>query len=72
MLFVGIIFKKIRFIIHPEFYDANNIISDPFIHNLKRKPNLFHDLSRQMKISLKKERLDEQCQTSNTPNNTHQ
>ena len=42
--FVGIISQKRRFIIHSEFY---NIISDPLIQNLKRKPNMFHDLSRQ-------------------------
>ena len=40
------------------FFNANNIISDPFIQNLKRKPNMVHDLSRQMKISLKKHRLE--------------
>ena len=42
--FVGIISQKRRFIIHSEFY---NIISDPLIQNPKRKPNMFHDLSRQ-------------------------
>ena len=51
--FVGITSKKREFIIHPEFFDANNIISDPFIRNLKRKPNMFHDLPIQMKISIK-------------------
>ena len=50
--------KKIKFIIHPEFFDANNIISDPFIHNLKCKPNMVHDLSRKMKISLQKKRSE--------------
>ena len=50
--FVGITPKKGKFIIHHEFFDANNIISDPFIQNLKRKPNMVHDLSRQRKISL--------------------
>ena len=49
-LFVGITSKKIKFIIHPKFFDAKNIISDPFIHNLKRKPSMFHDLSIQMNI----------------------
>ena len=43
-LFVGITSKKIGFLIHPEFADANNIISDPFIHNLKLKPNMAYDL----------------------------
>ena len=46
------------FMIYPEFFDANNIISDPFIHNIKRKPNMVHDLSRQMKMSLKKQILE--------------
>ena len=32
---------------------ANNIFTYPFIQNLKRKPNMVHYLSRQMKISLK-------------------
>ena len=57
-LFIGITSKKREFIIHPEFFDANNIISDPFIQDLKRKPNMVHDLSRQMNISLKKQRLE--------------
>ena len=69
-LFVGITSKKIKFIIHPKFFDAKNIISDPFIHNLKRKPSMFHDLSIQMNISLKRD-IVEQCQTSNTPNHTN-
>ena len=38
--------------IHPELFDAKNIISDPFIQNFKHKPNMVHELSRQMKISL--------------------
>ena len=50
--------KKRKFIIHPVFFYANNIISDPFIQNLKLKPNMVHDLSRQMKISVKKQRLE--------------
>ena len=45
-------------IIHSECFDTNNLISDPFIQNLKRKPNMVPDLSRKMKISLKKQRLD--------------
>ena len=52
--FVGISSKKRKFIIHPEFFDANNIISDPFIENLKRKPNMVHDLLRQMNTPQKK------------------
>ena len=51
-LFVDITYKKIKFIIHPEFFDANNIFSHPFIQNLKHKPNMVQELSRQMKISL--------------------
>ena len=56
-LFVGNIYQNKTFIIHPEFFDANNITPETIIHNLKRKPNMVHDLSRQMKISLKKQRL---------------
>ena len=44
--------QKIDFIIHPELFDANNIFSHTFIQNLKHKPNMVQDLSRQMKISL--------------------
>ena len=35
---------KRKFIIYPECFDANNIISDPIIQNLKRKLNMVHDL----------------------------
>ena len=71
-LFVGITSKKINFIIHPEFFVSNNIISDTFIQNLKRKPNMVHDMSRQIKISLNIYiYIREQCQISNTPNHTH-
>ena len=52
-LFVGIAYKTINFIIHPEYFDASNIFSYPFIHNLKNKPNMVQYLSRQMKIPLK-------------------
>ena len=48
-----ITYKKRKFIIHPEYFDANNIFSHPFIQNLKHKPNMVQYLSRQMKISLK-------------------
>ena len=51
--FVGITYKKRKFIIHPEYFDGNNIFSHPFIQNLKHKPNMFQELSRQMKIALK-------------------
>ena len=57
-LFVGNTSKKIKFIIHPEFFDANNIISDPFIHNLKLKPNMVHDMSIKMNISMEKQILE--------------
>ena len=43
-----------KFIIHPGFFYVNKIISDPFIQNLKHNPNMVHDLSRKMKISLLK------------------
>ena len=49
--FVGITYKKQLLFIHN--FDANNIFSHPFIHNLKHKPNMVHDLSRKMRISLK-------------------
>ena len=50
--FVGITYKKIKFIIHPESLDANNIFSHPFIQNLKHKQNMVQKLSRQIKIAL--------------------
>ena len=50
---VGITYKKIT--IHQEYFDAKNIFSHSFIHNLKHKPKIFQDLSIQMKISLKKQ-----------------
>ena len=56
MLFVGITLKKM-FIIHPEVFDANNIISVQFIQNINRNTNMVHDLSIQTKISLKRQRL---------------
>ena len=59
-------------IIHRKFFDANNIFSHLFIQNIKHKPILVHDLSIQMKISLKIYiYIGEQCQKSNTPNITH-
>ena len=48
----GITHTKRRFIIHPEYFDANNIFSHPFIQNLRHKPNMVQKLSRQMNISL--------------------
>ena len=53
-LFVGIKYKKRKFIIHPEYFDANNIFSHTFIHNLRHKPKMVQYLSRKMKIDLKK------------------
>ena len=50
--FVGIIYKKREFIIHPEYFDANNIFSHPFIHNLRHKSNMAQYLLRQMNIGL--------------------
>ena len=57
-LFVGITYKKRDFIIHPECFDAKNIFSHPLIHNLKHKQYKGQGLSRQMKISLEKHRLE--------------
>ena len=42
-LFDGITYKKIKFIIYPEYFNANNIFSHPFIQNLKHKPNMVQD-----------------------------
>ena len=44
---------KKKFIIHPEYFDANNIFSRPVFHHLKHKSNMVQNLSRQMKIALK-------------------
>ena len=52
--FVGITYQKRKFIIHPEHFDANDIFSDPFIQNIKHKPNMIQDLSRQINIALEK------------------
>ena len=56
--FVGITVKQIKFIIHPEFMVVNHIIADQFIQNLKSYPNKVHDLLSEIKISLKKQRLE--------------
>ena len=53
-LLVVITKKKRKFIIHTEYFDANNIFSHLFIQNLKHKPNMFQELSIQIEISLKK------------------
>ena len=46
--------QKRDFIIHPEYFDANNILSHPFIHHIKHKPNMVQYMSIQMKIVLLK------------------
>ena len=51
-------YYKKRFFIRPNFFDANNIFSHPFIHNIKNKPNMVQDVSRQIKISLLKQILN--------------
>ena len=50
--FVGITYKKIKFIINPEMFDANNIFSHLFIQNLKHKPNMVQEMSRQKNTAL--------------------
>ena len=51
-LFVGITNNKIKFIIHPEYFDANNIFSKSFfgISNIKKG---VQDLSKQINKALK-------------------
>ena len=56
--FVGIKNKQRKFIIHPEFMVANKEIKDQFIKNLKSNPKKVHDLTGEMKKSLKKQRLE--------------
>ena len=56
--FVGITDKQRKFIIHPEFMVSNQNITDHFIQNLKSNPNKVHNLTGEMKISLKKQRLE--------------
>ena len=67
----GITYKKVEFIIHPEYFDSNNIFSHTFIQNLRHKPNMVQDLSIKVKIELKNIYIGEQCKTANTPNTTH-
>ena len=52
-----------KWIFHPEYLDANNIFSHPFIQNIKHKPNTIQELSRQMKIALLKTEIGELCRT---------
>ena len=51
--FVGIKNKQRKYIIHPDFMVANQEIMDQFIQNLKRKPNKVHNLTGEIKKSLK-------------------
>ena len=55
--FVGIVDKQRKFIIHTEFMVANQNIIDQFIQNIKSNPNKVHDLTGEMKRSLKKQIL---------------
>ena len=57
-LFVGITDKKRNFNIYAEYFDANNILSHPFLHNLKHRQHVVQDLSKQIKKALQKHRLD--------------
>ena len=43
--FVGIKVKGSKFIIHPEYFDTNNIFSHRFLQNLNHRPNVFQYLS---------------------------
>ena len=52
--FVGITNKPIKYIIHPEFMVDNQEITDQFIQNLQSNPKKVHDLTGEMKKSLKK------------------
>ena len=54
--FAGITNKQRKYIIHPDFMVANQEFTDQFIHNLKSNPNKVHDLTGEMKRSLKKQR----------------
>ena len=56
--FIGITNKQIKYIIHPDFMVANQEITDQFIQNLNNNPNKVHDLTGEMKKSLKKQRLE--------------
>ena len=57
-LFVGIAVKQRNFIIHPEFMVSNQEITYQFIQKIKSNPNKVHDLTGEMKRSLKKQRLE--------------
>ena len=53
--FVGITVKGIKFIIHAEYFDANNIFSHPFLQNIKHIPKVVQYLSNPMKKALRKQ-----------------
>ena len=56
--FVGITNKQRKYIIHPDFMVVKQEITDQFIQSLKSNPNKVHDLTGEMKISFKKQRLE--------------
>ena len=56
--FVGITNKQRKYIIHPDFMNSNQEITDQFVQNLKSNPNKVHDLTGEMKKSFKKHRLE--------------
>ena len=68
--FVGITNKQRKYIIHPDFMVANQKITDQFIQNLKSNPNKVHDLTGEMKKSLKTE-IGNKHPSTNTQNLTH-
>ena len=49
---------KNKSLLFPEYFDANNIFSRPFIQNIKHKPNRVQDLSKQIMKALKKHILE--------------
>ena len=56
--FVGITNKQRKFIINPEYMVSNQEITDQFSQNLKSNPNKVHDLTGEVKKTLKKQRLE--------------
>ena len=50
--FFSIKIKGRKFIIHAEYFDANNIFSHPFLKNLKHIPNVVQYLSTPTKKAL--------------------
>ena len=53
--FVDITVTGRRFIIHAEYFDAKNIFSHQFPHNIKYRPNIFQDLSKPTRKALLKQ-----------------